>query len=99
MLHPQEPHADEFTDTRVGVGIHLQIQVPDVDAFYQHCMDEGAILSHLGRTDRSELGMARVCAPRSRRLRLVDLPGQVGRSVDDVKTWTRMGPSPMVSTG
>ncbi len=27
MLHPQEPHADEFTDTRVGVGIHLQIQV------------------------------------------------------------------------
>ena len=31
MLHPQEPHADEFTDTRVGVGIHLQIQVDDVD--------------------------------------------------------------------
>src|SRR5262249_12754864 len=45
MLHPQEPHAEEFTDTRVGVGIHLQIQVPDVDQFYQHCLDEGALLS------------------------------------------------------
>src|SRR5262249_5098505 len=31
MLHPQEPHAQEFADTRVGVGIHLQLQVPDVD--------------------------------------------------------------------
>ena len=82
MLHPQEPHADEFTDTRVGVGIHLQIQVPDVDAFYQHCMDEGAILSDFRRTDRPELGLARVRLARPRRLRLVDLPGQVGRSVD-----------------
>jgi uncharacterized glyoxalase superfamily protein PhnB len=54
MLHPQEPHADEFTDTRVGVGIHLQLQVPDVDAFFQHCMDEGAILSLSGEpTDQS----------------------------------------------
>ncbi len=54
MLHPQEPHADEFTDTRVGVGIHLQIQVPDVDAFYQHCMDEGAILAISGEpTDQN----------------------------------------------
>jgi uncharacterized glyoxalase superfamily protein PhnB len=54
MLHPQEPHADEFADTRVGVGIHLQLQVPDVDAFFQHCMDEGAILSLSGEpTDQS----------------------------------------------
>jgi uncharacterized glyoxalase superfamily protein PhnB len=54
MLHPQEPHADEFTDTRVGVGIHLQVQVPDVDAFYQHCMDEGAILALSGEpTDQN----------------------------------------------
>ena len=48
MLHPQEPHAQEFTDTRVGVGIHLQMQVPNVDEFYQHCLDEGAILSVSG---------------------------------------------------
>jgi uncharacterized glyoxalase superfamily protein PhnB len=54
MLHPQEPHAEEFTDTRVGVGIHLQLQVPNVDAFYQHCMDEGAILSLSGEpTDQT----------------------------------------------
>jgi uncharacterized glyoxalase superfamily protein PhnB len=54
MLHPQEPHADEFTDTRVGVGIHLQLQVPNVDAFYTHCMDEGAILAISGEpTDQS----------------------------------------------
>jgi uncharacterized glyoxalase superfamily protein PhnB len=45
MLHPQEPHADEFTDTRVGVGIHLQLEVPDVDAFYAHCEDQGAIVN------------------------------------------------------
>ena len=48
MIHPQEAHAEEFADTRLGVGIHLQIQVDDVDAFYQHCMDEGAILSLSG---------------------------------------------------
>ncbi len=54
MLHPQEPHADEFADARVGVGIHLQLQVPDVDAFFQHCMEEGAILSLSGEpTDQS----------------------------------------------
>src|SRR5689334_15484867 len=35
MLHPQERHAQEFADTRVGVGMHLQLQVPDVDAFYE----------------------------------------------------------------
>jgi uncharacterized glyoxalase superfamily protein PhnB len=54
MIHPQEPHAEEFTDTRVGVGIHLQLQVPNVDEFYQHCMDQGAILSLSGEpTDQS----------------------------------------------
>jgi uncharacterized glyoxalase superfamily protein PhnB len=45
MLHPQEPHAEEFTDTRVGVGIHLQLQVDNVDAFYEHCEDQGAIVN------------------------------------------------------
>lgn len=54
MLHPQAPHAAEFTDTRVGVGIHLQLRVDDVDAFHQHCLDEGAILSVSGEpTDQS----------------------------------------------
>jgi uncharacterized glyoxalase superfamily protein PhnB len=54
MIHPQEPQAEEFADTRLGVGIHLQVQVDDVDAFYQHCMDEGAILSVSGEpTDQA----------------------------------------------
>ena len=60
MLHPQEPHADEFTDTRVGVGIHLQIQVDDVDGFYDHCLNQGAMLERLRRADGPELGLARV---------------------------------------
>ena len=56
MIHPQEPHAEEFTDTRLGVGIHLQIQVDNVDAFYQHCMDEKAFLSVSGEpTDQPAL--------------------------------------------
>jgi uncharacterized glyoxalase superfamily protein PhnB len=45
MLHPREEHAGEFKDTRPGVGIHLQLRVDDIDAFYQHCLDEGAMLS------------------------------------------------------
>jgi uncharacterized glyoxalase superfamily protein PhnB len=48
MLHPREPHAAEFVDTRPGVGIHLQLRVDDIDAFYQHCLDEGALLSVSG---------------------------------------------------
>ena len=48
MLHPQEPHAQEFADTRVGVGIHLQLQVPDVDGFYNQVLDAGAMLSVSG---------------------------------------------------
>ena len=48
MLHPQEDHADEFEDQKVGVGMHLQLRVDDVDEFYQHCLDEGAILSVSG---------------------------------------------------
>ncbi len=54
MLHPQEPHASEFTNTRVGVGMHLQLRVDDIDAFHQHCLDEGAMLSVSGEpTDQS----------------------------------------------
>lgn len=54
MLHPQEPHADEFTDTRVGVGIHLQVQVDDVDGFYDHCLNQRCALSVSGEpTDQS----------------------------------------------
>jgi uncharacterized glyoxalase superfamily protein PhnB len=54
MLHPQEPHAEEFADTRLGVGIHLQLEVEDVDRFYQNCLDQGAYLSVSGEpTDQS----------------------------------------------
>ena len=54
MLHPQDEHAEEFADTRVGVGIHLQLRVDDVDAFYHHCLEEGAMLSVSGEpTDQS----------------------------------------------
>jgi uncharacterized glyoxalase superfamily protein PhnB len=48
MLHPQGAHAAEFVNQRVGVGIHLQLRVDDIDAFYHHCLDEGAILSVSG---------------------------------------------------
>jgi len=56
MLHPQEPHAEEFTDTRLGVGIHLQLQVDDVDAFYQNCLDQGAMLSVSGEPTDQDWG-------------------------------------------
>src|SRR5262245_64673188 len=58
MIHPQEPHSEEFVDARLGVGMHLQIQVDDVDEFYQHCLDEGAILSVSG--EPAEIGRAHV---------------------------------------
>lgn len=54
MLHPQEPHAEDFADTRVGVGMHLQLRVDDVDGFYRHCIEEGALLSLSGEpTDQN----------------------------------------------
>lgn len=48
MLHPQEPNTDEFSNQKVGIGIHLQLRVDNIDAFYQHCFDEGAMLSVSG---------------------------------------------------
>lgn len=48
MLHPRDAHAAEFSGVRVGIGIHLQLRVDDIDAFYQHCLDEGAMLSVSG---------------------------------------------------
>ncbi len=45
MLHPQEGHSEEFGDQRLGVGMHLQLRVEDIDKFYQHCIDQGALLS------------------------------------------------------
>ena len=56
MIHPQEPHAEEFKDARLGVGIHLQVQVDDVDVFYQHCSNEGAMLSVSGEPTDQEWG-------------------------------------------
>ncbi|QDV37060.1 VOC family protein [Tautonia plasticadhaerens] len=48
MLHPQDAHDEEFRDQRLGLGIHLQIQVEDVDRFYQHCIEQGAIIGVSG---------------------------------------------------
>ena len=45
MLHPQAGHQDEFSDQKLGVGMHLQLRVEDIDKFYQHCIDQGALLS------------------------------------------------------
>jgi len=56
MLHPQVPHANEFQDARVGVGMHLQLRVDDVDAFYNHCMEEGALLSVSGEPSDQSWG-------------------------------------------
>jgi uncharacterized glyoxalase superfamily protein PhnB len=47
MLHPQEANP-ELANHRPGVGIHLQIKVDDIDAFHQHCLDQGAMLSVSG---------------------------------------------------
>jgi uncharacterized glyoxalase superfamily protein PhnB len=49
MLHPQEEQAtEELANQRPGIGIHLQLRVDDVDAFYQNCLEQGAILSVSG---------------------------------------------------
>ena len=56
MLHPQEGHEDEFKDTRVGVGLHLQLRVDDVDAFHQHCIDQGALISISGEPTDQDWG-------------------------------------------
>ena len=66
----------EFTDTRVGVGIHLQMQVPDVDDFYQHCLDEGAMLSVSGEPTDQEWGWREFALRDPDGYRLVGLPGQ-----------------------
>ena len=48
MLHPQEEQTAELANQRPGIGIHLQLRVDDVDAFYQNCLEQGAILSVSG---------------------------------------------------
>lgn len=49
MLHPQEQTEDDpLADQPVGIGMHLQIRVPDIDAFHRHCLDQGAILNVSG---------------------------------------------------
>ena len=84
MLHPQEPHEEEFADTRMGVGIHLQMQVADVDQFYVHCIDQGAMLAISGEPTDQSWGWREFALRRPRWIRLVDLPGQVERSMDDL---------------
>ncbi len=82
MLHPQDEHAEEFTKNKAGVGIHLQIRVDDVDAFYTALPRRRGDARRLRRAGRPGLGLARVRPQGPQRLRLVDLPGQVGRPVD-----------------
>ncbi len=48
MLHPQEPDDPELETQKVGIGMHLQLKVDDVDAFYNQCLDQGAMLSLSG---------------------------------------------------
>lgn len=48
MLHPQEEPPADLANQRPGLGIHLQLRVDDVDAFFQNCLDQGAILSVSG---------------------------------------------------
>lgn len=48
MLQPQEPVAAEFENNRVGLGIHLQLRVENVDAFHEHCINEGEIMKVSG---------------------------------------------------
>ena len=48
MLHPRAEHEAEFEGQRVGLGLHLQLKVDDVDAFHQHCFDEGAMMAISG---------------------------------------------------
>jgi uncharacterized glyoxalase superfamily protein PhnB len=56
MLHPQDELAEEFADQRPGIGIHLQLRVDDIDAFYQHCLEQGAMLSLSGEPIDQEWG-------------------------------------------
>jgi uncharacterized glyoxalase superfamily protein PhnB len=56
MIHPQGQHEEDFRNQRMGLGIHLQIRVEDVDAFYQQCIDQGAILSVSGEPVDQEWG-------------------------------------------
>jgi uncharacterized glyoxalase superfamily protein PhnB len=48
MLHPLEPQDEALNTQRPGIGIHLQLRVDDVDAFYRNCIEQGAILSVSG---------------------------------------------------
>ncbi len=49
MLHPMDSTEDDpLGDQPVGIGMHLQMRVPDIDAFHQHCLEQGAILNVSG---------------------------------------------------
>ncbi len=56
MIHPLGPHEEDFQGQRMGLGIHLQLRVDDIDAFYQHCLESGAILSVSGDPTDQEWG-------------------------------------------
>ncbi len=56
MLQPQAPVSAEFDNQRVGLGIHLQLRVDDVDAFHEHCIREGEIMKVSGEPVDQEWG-------------------------------------------
>jgi uncharacterized glyoxalase superfamily protein PhnB len=62
MLHPQDEHAEEFADTRVGVGIHLQLRVDDRRRLLPPLPRRMRDAQRLGRPTDQILGTARVRA-------------------------------------
>jgi uncharacterized glyoxalase superfamily protein PhnB len=53
---PDAPALSSYQNLPVGLGIHLQLRVDNVDAFYRHCLDEGALLSVSGEPVDQEWG-------------------------------------------
>lgn len=56
MLHPQDEISEQLADQRPGIGIHLQMRVDDVNAFYDHCMEQGAMMAVSGEPVDQEWG-------------------------------------------
>lgn len=60
MLHSRDDVPGPAANGPVGVGIHLQMQVPDIEAFHAHCIDQGAMLSLSGEPVDQEWGWKEV---------------------------------------
>ena len=98
MLHPQEDHAEEFAGPEGRARHPPAIARRRRRRLLSALPGRGGDAQRLGRAGRPELGLARVRPEGPRRLRLVDLPGQVRRSVDlilpdDLRASAALGPS------